>query len=83
VRRYASQADIKKRIAPHVLHHALAVDLYRETEKIRLVQRALGHADLSTTMIYTHVYDEEVEAAMRCLRSQNSGCAAVSRPDCG
>lgn len=68
-RRYASRASIQKRVTPHVLRHTFATDLYRETGNIRLVQKALGHADLSTTMIYTHVYDEEICAAMRCLRS--------------
>ena len=70
VRRYAGRAHIKKRVTPHVLRHTFATDLYRETGKIRLVQKALGHSDLSTTMIYTHIYDEEVEAAMRCLRAK-------------
>lgn len=83
VRRYASKARIGKRITPHVLRHTFATDLYRETGKIRIVQKALGHADLSTTMIYTHVYDDEVEAAMRRLRSQKHGLAAVSLPNCG
>jgi len=55
VRRYASRARIPKRITPHVLRHTFAADPYRETGKIRLVQKALGHSDLSTTMIYTHV----------------------------
>lgn len=68
VRRYADRAGIGKRTTPHVLRHTSATDLYRETGKIRLVQKALGHSDLSTTMVYTHVYDEEVECAMRNLR---------------
>lgn len=37
----------------------------RETKNIRLTQKALGHANLGTTMIYTHVADEELEKAMR------------------
>lgn len=68
MRRYASQADIKKRITPHIRRHTFATELYRGTGKIRLVQKALGHADLSTRMIYTHVYDEEVEQALRAFR---------------
>lgn len=68
VRRYAGRAGIAKRITPHVLRHTFATDLYRETRKIRLVQKVLGHADLSTTTIYTHVYDEEVELALKALR---------------
>jgi len=40
-------------------------DLYWETGKIRLVQKVLRHANLSTTMIYTHIFDEEVEEALK------------------
>jgi len=79
VRRYTQRAGIKKRVTPHVLRHTFATDLYRLTGKIRLVQKALGHSDLSTTMIYTHVYDGEVQAAMRSLRmaeARNSMLAA-------
>ena len=72
VRRYSGRAGIAKRITPHTLRHSFATDLYRETANIRLVQKALGHADLSTTMIYTHVYDEEIMAAMSNLRSEHS-----------
>ncbi|MCS3655174.1 integrase [Salinibacter ruber] len=67
VKRYARDADIEKvgRVSPHTLRHTFATRLYRETGKIRMVQKALGHADLSTTMIYTHVVDEEPEGAMK------------------
>jgi len=41
---------------------------YRETGKIRLVQKVLGHSDLSTTMIYTHIHDPEVESALKSFR---------------
>ena len=71
VRRYASRAGIVKRITPHVLRHTFATDLYRETGKIRLVQKALGHSDLSTTMIYAHVYDEEIESALKAFRGRD------------
>ena len=51
VARYARKAGIDKNISPHTLRHTFATDLYRETSKIRLVQKVLGHSDLSTTMI--------------------------------
>ena len=54
--------------APPQFSHSFATDLYRETSKIRLVQKALGHSDLSTTMIYTHIFDEEVESALKSFR---------------
>jgi len=65
---YAEKAGVEKDISPHTLRHTFATDLYRETGKIRLVQKALGHADLSTTMIYTHIVDEELEGAMKSFR---------------
>jgi integrase/recombinase XerD len=68
VKRYAAKAGINKNISPHTLRHSFATDLYRETSKIRLVQKVLGHSDLSTTMIYTHIFDEEVETALKSFR---------------
>jgi len=68
VKRYAVKAGINKSISPHTLRHSFATDLYRETSKIRLVQKVLGHSDLSTTMIYTHIFDEEVETALKSFR---------------
>ncbi|EOU1128388.1 tyrosine-type recombinase/integrase [Clostridium perfringens] len=59
---------IGKHITPHVLRHTYATDLLRETKNIRLVQKALGHADLSTTMIYTHIVDDEYEDALKNFR---------------
>jgi len=68
VARYARKAGIEKTITPHTLRHTFATDLYRETSKIRLVQKVLGHSDLSTTMIYTHIHDPEVESALKSFR---------------
>jgi len=68
VRRYARKAGIAKNVTPHTLRHTFATDLYRETSKIRLVQKVLGHSDLSTTMIYTHIHDPEVEEALKSFR---------------
>lgn len=67
LKRYAVKAGVSEaeRASPHVLRHTFATDLLRETKNIRLVQKALGHSDVSTTMIYTHVFDEELEEALR------------------
>ena len=65
---YSEKADIDKNVHPHTLRHTFATDLYRETGKIRLVQKALGHSDLSTTMIYTHIVDDELEDALKTFR---------------
>ncbi|MCK4245854.1 tyrosine-type recombinase/integrase [Candidatus Bipolaricaulota bacterium] len=68
VARYVKRAGIHKRVSPHTLRHTFATDLYAQTLKIRLVQKVLGHSDLSTTMIYTHVFDPEVEDALKSFR---------------
>jgi integrase/recombinase XerD len=69
VKRYARKAGIEEvdRVSPHTFRHTFATRLYRETSNIRMVQKALGHSDLSTTMIYTHVVDEELETALKGL----------------
>jgi integrase/recombinase XerD len=72
VKRLAIQAGIEKDIHPHTLRHTFATDIYKQTHNIRLTQKALGHSDLSTTMIYTHIVDDELEEAMRNLRPHTS-----------
>ena len=68
VKRYAAKAGLDKNLHPHMLRHSFATDLYRQTKNIRLTQKALGHANLQTTQIYTHIVDEELESALRSLR---------------
>jgi integrase/recombinase XerD len=80
VKRRARKAGIIKDVHPHMLRHTFATDLYRVTKDIRLVQKTLGHADLSTTMIYTHLVDDDVAHAMRTFRQSDGAAALKAEP---
>ena len=60
----AKKAGIKKRVHFHLLRHTYLTRLYQRTKDIRVVQEIAGHADISTTQIYTHISGEDVRNAM-------------------
>ena len=71
VKKYAAEAGISKKITPHGLRHSFATDLLRNGADIRAVQQLLGHAQITTTQVYTHVTDKTLREVHKRFHSGN------------
>lgn len=71
VKRYATIAGISKKVTPHVIRHCFATDLLSNGADLRSVQAMLGHSNIATTQIYTHVTDKHLRDIHKKFHSKN------------
>src|SRR3989344_430885 len=70
VKHYAIKAGISKKVTPHVIRHSFATDLLSNGADIRSVQALLGHANIATTQIYTHVTDRHLHEVHKAFHGK-------------
>ncbi len=73
VKRYSIAAGIPKNISPHSLRHTFATDLLMNGADIRSVQSMLGHASITTTQVYTHITNQQLQDVHRAFHGKRRG----------
>lgn len=70
VKQYATKAGITRKVTPHVIRHSFATDLLQNGADLRSVQALLGHANIATTQVYTHVTDSHLREVHKAFHGK-------------
>jgi len=73
VKHYATKAGITRKVTPHVIRHSFATDLLENGADLRSVQALLGHANIATTQVYTHVTDKHLQEVHKAFHGKRRG----------
>jgi len=73
VKSYAIKAGITRKVSLHTIRHSFATDLLQNGADLRSVQALLGHANISTTQVYTHVTDKHLHEVHKKFHGQRRG----------
>lgn len=73
VKQYATKAGITRKVTPHVIRHSFATDLLENGADLRSVQALLGHANIQTTQVYTHVTDKHLHDVHKAFHGKRRG----------